>query len=224
VIEAPGPTSEPFTSSGPQFAATVEARAAPRHLVVVDQLVLLRVVRIRDRCQQVGEVNRQVRARDRAHHQRARALVGTQLDVAGRAHRLRARRAVGRVEGIETIGDHHVALERVGDPVRVLRTQAVEHRGVVQHDHVHRDLLLRERVSADTRGPDADRRRQHVGRQDERAPPRARRLPGSGHHICASHETVLFLVENLCHPPRASRFNQPRLRRASPKFVLSTPA
>ncbi len=130
---APGllPTMLPSSAmSSTSFGARgVEAGAAARDLVVVDQLVLLRIVRIGDRRQQVGEVDRQAAARDRTHHQRTGPLVGAQLDVAcGTGCPANRARRVGPVDDI--------ALERVGDPVRVLRTEAVEHRRVVQHHHV----------------------------------------------------------------------------------------
>ena len=62
-------------------ARGVETGAAACDLVIVEQLVLLRIVRVRDRRQQVGEVHRQAAACDRTHHQRTGTLVGAQLDV-----------------------------------------------------------------------------------------------------------------------------------------------
>ena len=107
-------------------ARGVEAGTAARDLVVVEQLVLLGIVGIGDRRQQVGEVHCQAAAGDRTHHQRASTFVGAQLDVTRRAGCLRARSSV---EGVRTrihawnpgripVLENDIAFQRVGDPVR----------------------------------------------------------------------------------------------------------
>ena len=134
--------------SADQFGArSVEAGAAVKYLVVVEQLVLLGVKRCSSRRQQVLEVNRQAVTRSRTHYQRTRTFVFPHLGIAplghdGIAQFVKARHTNQGVDGLVRVNGHHVASQRVGHPVGVLGAETVKYRRAVQYHDIRRDSAI----------------------------------------------------------------------------------
>ncbi len=146
-------------------AGGMKARAAPRHLVVVveqagrvrgrygrigavDAFTLLypRIAGVGKFIQQVLEPDLQALSGDATNDDWARPLVRTKLHVAKQRRRrlvdLREGLQVVAIGGIPPVDIDHVTPQGVGDPVGILRAEAVEYRRVIEYDDIRRNRVV----------------------------------------------------------------------------------